>query len=449
MPTASNMKAIQTVTVGAGGASNIVFTSIPQTYTDLMVVLSTRCDETSITFGQLYVAPNNATTNLTSRVLYGDGTNVGSQSYTTADSVWTYTASNQVTANAFGSASFYFPNYTSSNNKSISIEGAGENNGTEARSSLTTGLWTSSSAITSLNFYVLGSGLVSRNFLQYSTATLYGITSVAQSGTKATGGAIYEDNTYFYHVFGASGTFTPTQSISADILVVAGGGGGYPDSGTGGAGAGGLLGFSAQSLSATNYTITVGAGGGTGSNGSNSQFQGLTACIGGGASNARGSAGSSGGSGGGGSSTSSGGGATVAGGSGTAGQGNAGGSGQHTSGVGEPGGGGGGAGAAGENGVAGSSTLNGDGGIGVSTYSSWGVATGVGENSSGTYYLAGGGPGFYSAVGGLGGGGTSSTGRTGTRNGLVGTGGGGGSGQAGGGAAGTGGSGVVIVRYAK
>jgi len=42
MPTNPNMVAIQTVTVGSGGAANIEFTSIPQTYTDLVVVLSLR-----------------------------------------------------------------------------------------------------------------------------------------------------------------------------------------------------------------------------------------------------------------------------------------------------------------------------------------------------------------------------------------------------------------------
>ena len=42
MATNPNMVAIQTVTVGAGGASSIEFTSIPQTYTDLKVVFSVR-----------------------------------------------------------------------------------------------------------------------------------------------------------------------------------------------------------------------------------------------------------------------------------------------------------------------------------------------------------------------------------------------------------------------
>jgi hypothetical protein len=72
------------------------------------------------------------------------------------------------------------------------------------------------------------------------------------------------DGTYYYHMFPFTGTFTPTQSITADVLVIAGGGGGGGNWG-GGGGAGGLLYFSSQSLTATGYTCTVGAGG-TGGN---------------------------------------------------------------------------------------------------------------------------------------------------------------------------------------
>ncbi len=39
---ASTMVALQTVTVGAGGSASISFSSIPQTYTDLKLVISPR-----------------------------------------------------------------------------------------------------------------------------------------------------------------------------------------------------------------------------------------------------------------------------------------------------------------------------------------------------------------------------------------------------------------------
>jgi len=435
MPTNPNMVAIQTVTVGSGGAASISFTSIPQTYTDLYVVISARCDESSIAFGQLYVAPNNATTNLSSKLLYGYGSGTGSAGYTTFDSVWTYIASDGATASTFGNASFYFPNYTSSNNKSISIDGVNENNATDARQGLTAGLWSSSSAITSLYFYVLGNAGASRNFKQYSTATLYGVTS-AGYGAKATGGIITQDANYYYHTFFASGTFTPTSNITADYLVVAGGGGGGFFVG-GGGGAGGLRCTvtatggggsleSALSLTAsTNYTVTVGAGGagassaGNGTSGSNSVFSSITSTGGGGGGGASSgaAAGSNGGSGGG-----AGGSGTASGGTGTANQGYAGASITTTA-----SGGGGGAGQAG-----------GTGGVGNGGN---GVATSI-SGTSVTY--AGGGAGRYSSgTAGTGGGGSASS-RNGTAN-L----GGGGAGDGGGEAGGAGGSGIVIVRYAK
>jgi hypothetical protein len=42
---AATYKLIETVTVGSGGAANIEFTSIPQTYTDLKLVISGKNDK--------------------------------------------------------------------------------------------------------------------------------------------------------------------------------------------------------------------------------------------------------------------------------------------------------------------------------------------------------------------------------------------------------------------
>lgn len=66
---------------------------------------------------------------------------------------------------------------------------------------------------------------------------------------------------YKYVTFNSSGTLTVTQAGFADILVVGGGGGSaYDDGRIGGGGAGQVLSFAVE-LSATTYTITVGAGG--------------------------------------------------------------------------------------------------------------------------------------------------------------------------------------------
>jgi len=344
----------------------------------------------------------------------------------------------------------YFPNYRSSNNKSVSGDTVGENNGTQAFARLVAFLFASTNAITSITLK-----LSTGNLAQHSTATLYGITRVP-AGAKATGGVIYDDATYWYHAFTSSGTFTPSQSLSCDVLVVGGGGGsGLSGLGTGGGGAGGLLDFLNQSVTAQNYTVTVGGGGAINANGGDSQFGALTLVKGGGrGADDNGAAGSQGSGGGGNWSPNTGGGTA------TSGQGNNGGTGSTQSNVGV-GGGGGGKTAAGQN--SNSNVKAGDGGAGTSSYSSWGSATSLGQNISGTFWFAGGGGGgVYDVVGartagtgGNGGGGTGGQRLSATANnatpGLANTGGGGGgAGQNGAGSnASAGGSGVVIVRYAK
>jgi hypothetical protein len=310
------------------------------------------------------------------------------------------------------------------------------------------GLWRNTSAITSITLSSSVGSLAAGSIF-----TIYGI-AAASVGAKATGGTIYSDASYYYHVFNASGTFTPTQSISADMLVIAGGGGGGGTNIGGGGGAGGVSYFSSQSLTATGYTCTVGAGGTggaigvttPGTNGANSQFGALTASVGGGGGAASVSGnGLDGGSGGGS------GNGTNTGGVATSGQGYAGGS--NSSGYGLSGGGGGGAGGAGEAARADGNASA--GGIGTATYSSWGTVTGMGHNVSGTYYFAGGGAcGAAITTYGktpvttrsYGGGGAYGTGLA---SGLPNTGSGGTGSSFQDIAGGSGGSGLIIVRYAK
>ena len=159
---------LSTVTVGASGASTIEFTSIPQTFTDLKLVVSLRT--TTVGAEAVLIQFNGLTTNLSGRRLYGDGQNPTSDTLTNIRFAIN-TASE--TANVFSNGEFYIPNYTSANNKSLSIDGVSENNATAAIQSLVAGLWSSTAAITSIKLL----GNASGNFVQYSTATLYGIKS--------------------------------------------------------------------------------------------------------------------------------------------------------------------------------------------------------------------------------------------------------------------------------
>jgi hypothetical protein len=444
---ANTFKKIQTVTVGSGGAASMDFTSIPQTYTDLKVVVSARTT-TAATRGGLLLELNGSSANFTSRAIYGEDNVAGSETTVRLGVV----PAGNATASAFGSAEIYIPNYTSANFKSISTDIVFEQNSSSVYDLyMTATLWSNTAAITSLSLKPSAD-----NWAQYTTATLYGVSNLpaSEGGAKATGGVITADSSYFYHTFTYSGTFTPTQNLTADYLVIAGGGGGGSYRG-GGGGAGGLrctVGAtggggsleSALSLTgSTGYTVTVGAGGaaGTGLNrgtsGSNSVFSTITSTGGGGGGCYDGTNdGISGGSGGGISRRDAGAGTAAA---GTANQGFAGGTGGDGG-----GGGGGGAGAVGVNATRNATYTGANGGAGVTTSIS----------GTSTAYAGGGGGGSGYDGGALGGTGGTGGGGNGASNisAIAGTafrgagGGGGGQSQSTGGA---GGSGIVIVRYAR
>ena len=167
---------IQTVTVGAGGAASIDFTSIPQTGTDLLLVVSAR-SQNAIIYDSLFFGFNGSNSNFSARYLRADGSSPFSNTWSNAVSDASATG-NSATANTFGNFQLYIPNYTGSTNKSLSIDSVTENNATNAYQYLHAGLWANTAAITSLNFVIGGGG----NVGQHSTASLYLI-------TKGSGGA--------------------------------------------------------------------------------------------------------------------------------------------------------------------------------------------------------------------------------------------------------------------
>jgi hypothetical protein len=159
---------IASTEVGSAGAANITFSSIPSGYTDILIKLSVRSDRASVG-PSIGVEINGSTSNLTSRILAGNGATTSSATY--SDAYLGDAVGANATSNTFGNQEIYFPNYSGSTNKSYSADSVGENNATTAYAILSAGLWSQTSAITSLKFYDRGVG----NFVQYSTATLYGI----------------------------------------------------------------------------------------------------------------------------------------------------------------------------------------------------------------------------------------------------------------------------------
>ena len=173
------MQLIESKTLGSAQAS-IEFTNIPQTFTDLLLVVSARTDVASI-YGYAKLKFNNSTANYSMRYLQGDGSSAYSGSSSTF--FWNLAGAN-ATSSTFGNASFYIPNYTAAVNKSVSHDGVFENNGTGAHATIEAALWSVTDAITSITLSSSNSGLADAgNFVQYSSASLYGITKGSDGTT--------------------------------------------------------------------------------------------------------------------------------------------------------------------------------------------------------------------------------------------------------------------------
>lgn len=162
------MKLIETKTLTVAAAS-IEFTSIPQTFTDLILFISCR---TNRAVSPSFITPhiNSTTTNQSVRRLFGDGSTVSSS---TENNNWAFqSASSAHTSNTFTNASIYIPNYAGSTTKSFSVDSVFENNATASSQSITAGLWNVTTAITSLQ-------LIDPNasFIVGSVFSLYGVTS--------------------------------------------------------------------------------------------------------------------------------------------------------------------------------------------------------------------------------------------------------------------------------
>ena len=164
---ANTYTALSTVTVGSGGAASILFSSIPNTYTDLCIVMSARSTAGSISTG-MQITLSGSTADRSYQQLYGTGTTVTAS--TGSDNYCGEVNGNTSTANTFSNNTIYLPSYSSSNRKPYSVDYFSENNGTNAFIGAVAGFWNDSSIITSIEFY-----LSAGNFAEHSTATLYAI----------------------------------------------------------------------------------------------------------------------------------------------------------------------------------------------------------------------------------------------------------------------------------
>ncbi len=152
------------------GQTSIEFTSIAGTYTDLCLKLSLRTDR-SAPESALRLTFNNSATGYSNRMIEGNGASAASYTGGSTFIDLGYAPAATATASTFNNHELYIPNYAGSANKSVSIDAVQENNTSTAYANLIAGLWSNSAAITSIK--VVPSTAV--NFVQYSTAYLYGV----------------------------------------------------------------------------------------------------------------------------------------------------------------------------------------------------------------------------------------------------------------------------------
>jgi hypothetical protein len=167
------MTLIETKTLGSAAAS-IAFTSIPQDGTDLVFLASAR-SAVAATNDIVLVSFNSSTSNFSGIFLDGSGSGTSTGSFAR---IGGNANGNTSTANTFSNFSLYAPNYSGSSNKSYSVEYVSENNATAAFQLIFAGLWSNTSAISSVTFTTNSAS----NFAVGSTVSLYKITKGSSGG---------------------------------------------------------------------------------------------------------------------------------------------------------------------------------------------------------------------------------------------------------------------------
>ena len=169
---AGDFESIATVTVGSGGSSDVTFSSIPATYSHLQI--RGMAKDSNSTTQQLRFQINTDTgNNYAYHQLYGTGSSVsaGAAASQALISNAYAVALNNVTS-VFGVSIIDILDYANTNKyKTVRSLHGTDVNGTDGYVGITSGLWQSTSAITSIKFYLTGGA----NFAQYSTFALYGI----------------------------------------------------------------------------------------------------------------------------------------------------------------------------------------------------------------------------------------------------------------------------------
>lgn len=169
---ANSYESIATVTVGSGGAANVEFTSIPGTFTHLQIRGITRGTRANINTNVYFGFNSDTTTgNYYGHYLGGDGSaaSAGAKIGSSTNALILSVADTS-TASVFSGFVIDILDYANTNKYKTSRSLNGYDTNGDGRIFLQSGLWMSTSAITSIQITdPLG------NFKQYSQFALYGI----------------------------------------------------------------------------------------------------------------------------------------------------------------------------------------------------------------------------------------------------------------------------------
>lgn len=158
---------IADILVGAGGASTITFSSIPQTYNHLVIMLSGRGSSGTVADSELRF--NNSSSNNGSILWESNGT--ASPYGQSLSNLKLIDSGPSSTSGMFSNNYILIPNYTSSSRfKQMMTQNVTENASNSAWMTFLAGRWSDTSAITSI-VLVPGGG----TYVQHSRATLYGL----------------------------------------------------------------------------------------------------------------------------------------------------------------------------------------------------------------------------------------------------------------------------------
>jgi hypothetical protein len=149
-----------------GTAASVTFSSIPATFTDLVVRVSARGTATANTVGFIYQMNSDTGANYSYTNVQATGSTASSSNNVTegySNGIFAgYITGASATADTFGSAEVYIPSYTVSQKKAAGSFIVTERNATTGQYiTANAGLWNNTAAITQIDLLLLSGSFVS------------------------------------------------------------------------------------------------------------------------------------------------------------------------------------------------------------------------------------------------------------------------------------------------